>query len=43
MATGARLFDSAQVADIGNAAINIFELKKSISLIGAAFGAEPSR
>ncbi len=37
MATGARPFDSVQVADIGDVAINTFDLKKSIGIIEAAY------
>jgi len=37
MATGAAPFDSLQVADIGDVAINTFDLKKSVVLIEAAF------
>ncbi len=37
MATGAAPFDSLQVADIGDVAINTFDLKKSIGIIEAAF------
>ncbi|MGH1480575.1 MAG: agmatinase [Geminicoccales bacterium] len=37
MATGAAPFDHLQVADIGDVAINTFDLKKSVSLIEAAF------
>ena len=37
MATGARPFDSLQVADIGDVAINTFDLKKSIGIIAAAY------
>lgn len=37
MATGAAPFDQLQVADIGDVAINTFDLKKSVSLIEEAF------
>lgn len=37
MATGAAPFDSLQVADIGDIAINTFDLKKSVGIIEAAF------
>ena len=37
MATGACPFDSVQVADIGDVAINTFDLKKSIGVIEAAY------
>jgi len=37
MATGAAPFDRLQVADIGDVAINTFDLKKSVLLIEAAF------
>jgi len=37
MATGAAPFDHLQVADIGDVAINTFDLKKSVSLIEEAF------
>ena len=37
MATGAAPFDSLQVADIGDVAINTFDLKKSVGLIEEAF------
>jgi guanidinobutyrase len=39
MATGAAPFDHLQVADIGDVAINTFDLKKSVGLIEAAFDA----
>ena len=39
MATGAAPFDSLQVADIGDVAINTFDLKKSVGLIEQAFDA----
>jgi len=39
MATGAAPFDSLQVADIGDVAINTFDLKKSVGIIEAAFDA----
>jgi guanidinobutyrase len=38
MATGAAPFESLQVADIGDVAINTFDLKKSVDIITAAFG-----
>ncbi len=37
MATGATPFDSLQVADIGDVAINTFDLKKSVKLIEKAY------
>jgi guanidinobutyrase len=37
MATGAAPFDSLQVADIGDVAINTFDLKKSVKLIEKAY------
>lgn len=37
MATGAAPFDSLQVADIGDVAINTFDLKKSVKIIEKAF------
>lgn len=37
MATGAAPFDSIQVADIGDVAINTFDLKKSVDIITAAY------
>jgi guanidinobutyrase len=37
LATGARPFESVQVADIGDVAINTFDLKKSIDIIEAAY------
>ena len=37
MATGAAPFDKLQVADIGDVAINTFDLKKSVDLIEQAF------
>ncbi len=37
MATGARPLDSLQVADIGDVAINTFDLKKSIGIIETAY------
>ena len=37
MATGARPFESVQVADIGDVAVNTFDLKKSIGIIEAAY------
>ena len=37
MATRAAPFDSLQVADIGDVAINTFDLKKSVTIIEAAF------
>ncbi len=37
MATGAAPFDRLQVADIGDVAINTFDLKKSVGLIEQAF------
>jgi guanidinobutyrase len=37
MATGAAPFDSLQVADIGDVAINTFDLKKTVDLITAAY------
>ena len=37
MATGAAPFDSLQVADIGDVAINTFDLKKSVKIIERAF------
>lgn len=37
LATGARPFDSVQVADIGDVAINTFDLKKSIGIIETAY------
>lgn len=37
MATGAAPFDRFQVADIGDVAINTFDLKKSVNLIEEAF------
>jgi guanidinobutyrase len=39
MATQAAPFDSLQIADIGDVAINTFDLKKSVDLIEAAFNA----
>jgi guanidinobutyrase len=39
MATGAAPFDSLQVADIGDVAINTFDLKKTIDIITAAYDA----
>ncbi len=39
MATGAAPFDHLQVADIGDVAINTFDLKKSVDIIEAAFDA----
>ncbi|MDT8343504.1 MAG: agmatinase [Thermohalobaculum sp.] len=39
MATGAAPFDSLQVADIGDVAINTFDLKKSVGIIEAAYDA----
>jgi len=39
MGTGAAPFDSMQVADIGDVAINTFNLQKSIPIIEAAFDA----
>jgi len=39
MATGAAPFDSLQVADIGDVAINTFDLKKSVAIIEAGFDA----
>ncbi len=39
MATGAAPFDSLQVADIGDIAINTFDLKKSVALIEQGFDA----
>lgn len=39
MATGAAPFDSLQVADIGDVAINTFDLKKSVGLIEDSFDA----
>jgi len=38
MATRARPFDSLQIADIGDVAINTFNLEKSIPIIEAAYG-----
>lgn len=37
MATGAAPFDSLQVADIGDIAINTFDLKKTVDVITAAY------
>ncbi len=37
MATGAAPFDALQVADIGDVAINTFDLKKSVALIEQAY------
>ncbi len=37
MATGAAPFDSLQIADIGDVAINTFDLKKSVGIIEKAF------
>nr|WP_051402339.1 agmatinase [Lutibaculum baratangense] len=37
MGTGARPFESLQVADIGDVAINTFDLKKTVGLIEAAY------
>lgn len=37
MATGAAPFDSLQVADIGDVAINTFDLKKSVKIIQKAY------
>lgn len=37
MATGAAPFDHLQVADIGDVAVNTFDLKKTVGLIEAAF------
>ena len=37
MATGAAPFDTLQVADIGDVAINTFDLKKSVALIEQAY------
>ncbi len=37
MATGAAPFDSLQVADIGDVAINTFDLKKSVKIIEKAY------
>jgi guanidinobutyrase len=37
MATGAAPFDSLQVADIGDVAVNTFDLKKSVKIIEKAF------
>ena len=39
MATGAAPFDHLQVADIGDVAINTFDLKKSVGIIEAAYDA----
>jgi guanidinobutyrase len=39
MGTGARPFESLQVADIGDVAINTFDLKKSVGIIEAAYDA----
>ena len=39
MGTGARPFESLQVADIGDVAINTFDLKKSVKLIEHAYDA----
>ena len=39
MATNAAPFDSLQVADIGDVALNTFDLKKSVGIIEAAFNA----
>lgn len=39
MSTGAAPFDHLQVADIGDVAINTFDLKKSVGLIEAAYDA----
>lgn len=39
MATGAAPFDSLQVADIGDVAINTFDLKKSVDIITAHYEA----
>ncbi|MEM7100242.1 MAG: agmatinase [Pseudomonadota bacterium] len=38
MATGAAPFDSFQVADLGDVALNAYSLEKSVSLIEAHFG-----
>lgn len=37
VSTGAAPFESIQVADIGDVAINTFDLKKSVAIISAAF------
>lgn len=39
LGTGARPFDSLQVADIGDVAINTFDLKKTVGIIEAAYDA----
>lgn len=39
MATGAAPFDSLQVADVGDVAINTFDLKKSVGIIEDAYDA----
>jgi len=39
MATGAAPFDSLQVADIGDVAINTFDLKKTVDIITEAYNA----
>ncbi|WP_102960830.1 agmatinase [Mangrovicella endophytica] len=39
LGTGARPFESLQVADIGDVAINTFDLKKTVGLIEAAYDA----
>jgi guanidinobutyrase len=39
MATGAAPFDSMQIADIGDVAINTFNLKKTLSIIEQAYNA----
>ena len=39
MGTGARPFDSLQVADIGDVAINTFDLKKTVGIIEAHYAA----
>lgn len=39
MATGAAPFDSLQVADIGDVAINAFDLKKTVGIIESAYDA----
>ena len=39
MATGARPFESIQVADVGDVALNTFDLKKSIGIIETAYDA----
>ena len=41
MATRAAPFDCLQVADIGDVAINTFNLEKSIGLIEAAYDEHP--